>query len=354
VQAQGLGWQGASGDALTAHTFGMHTAATGVSDAMRGAATIAREGASNLTALASKARYAIEDAQADGFTVGEDLSVSDARSNRSPVEQAARQAQAETHAGNIVRTATALWTHDAAVGGDMTNATAGIQAVDNKWGKDPSPTPQPANSQPSVDPRNPFVGDERFGHWENVVPPPYVGKDPPPPWTGHRSLEGFPGKGPAGPSGFYVPDGKTWADDNAPPFAYLQEQYRFRISGEDYTSYTRTVDGHQQQWVQYTYDAQRYTQVSFGGDAWAPQGPNEITKEPGGVISGGLAGLNPPPKIDPWHPVTLPQMGTLSAANPNVTYYIPNGCGGQFTFTGGVPAGGTQPPPRLPSIIAAP
>jgi hypothetical protein len=95
VQAQGLGWQGASGDALTAHTFGMHTAAIGVSDAMRGAATIAREGASNLTALASKARYAIEDAQADGFTVGEDLSVSDARSSRNPVEQAARQPQEE-------------------------------------------------------------------------------------------------------------------------------------------------------------------------------------------------------------------------------------------------------------------
>jgi hypothetical protein len=72
------------------------------------------------------------------------------------------------------------------------------------------------------------------------------------------------------------------------------------------------------------------------------------------VISGGLAGINPPPKIDPWHPITLPQMGTLSAANPDVTYYVPNGCGGQFTFSGGVPTGGIQLPPRLPSIIAAP
>jgi hypothetical protein len=134
AQAQGLGWQGASGDALTAHTQGMHTTATGVANQMRGAATIAREGVSNLTALASRARYAIEDAQADGFAVGHDLSVTDTRSSRNPVEQAARQAQAKTHAGDIVRTATALWTHNAAVAGDMTNATAGIDAVDNACG----------------------------------------------------------------------------------------------------------------------------------------------------------------------------------------------------------------------------
>jgi hypothetical protein len=131
AQAQGFDWQGASGEALTAHTFGMHTDAISAANQMRGAAAIAREGASNLSALASKVRYAIEDAQANGFAVGEDLSVTDTRLSRNRAERAARRAQAETHARDIMRAATALWTHDMAVGSDMTNATAGIQTVDN-------------------------------------------------------------------------------------------------------------------------------------------------------------------------------------------------------------------------------
>lgn len=215
--------------------------------------------------------------------------------------------------------------------------------------------PMPDGPRVQIDPRNPFVGDERFGHWQNVTPPPYTGASPPAPWTGHKSLEGFPGKGPAGPSGFYVPGGKTWADDNAAPMMYGTEQYRFRISGEDYTGYTRMVGGQQQQWVQYTYDAQRYTQVNLGGaQAWAPKGPNEITGELGGVATGGLGGITPPPKIEAWRPMSLPQIAVLSGSNPAATFYIPDGCGGQFTFSGGVPVGGMAPPPTIPSMIAEP
>ncbi len=149
-----------------------------------------------------------------------------------------------------------------------------VQALD-------APLAPPPRPEPYFDPRNPFVGDERFGQWVNVVPPPYTGDTPPAPWTGgHRSMETSPGKEPAGPSGFYVPGGKTWVDDNAPPMAYLQEQYRFRISGQDYTPFTRMVNGHQQQWVQYTYEAQKFTQLNIaGGDAWASTDPpDEIAR----------------------------------------------------------------------------
>jgi hypothetical protein len=216
-------------------------------------------------------------------------------------------------------------------------------------------TPIPGGPRVQFDPRNPFVDDSRFGHWVNVTPPPYTGATPPAPWTGHKSLEGYPGKGPGGPSGFYVPGGKTWADDSAAPMAYETEQYRFRISGEDYTGYTRMVGGQQQQWVQYTYDSQRYTQVNLGGaQAWAPKGPNETTGELGGVATGGLGGITPPPKIEAWQPISLPQIASLSGANPAATYYIPDGCGGQFTFSGGVPVGGMAPPPTIPSMIAEP
>ncbi|WP_245843150.1 hypothetical protein [Mycolicibacterium vulneris] len=363
-QSHSITWHGAGGDTLRQRTGADYTLVSGKADELRQAAGIARSGASDISAAKQRALHAVEDAQNAGFDVGEDLSVSYPDHGGTAAQQAAKQAQAEKMASEIWSRAAQLEGADQKVAGQLTAATAGLGKAGFASGgnehkaqladftRQDGSTQTDPNPQGPIDPRNPLIGDERFGHWVNVVPPPYVGKDPPPPATGHRSLEGFPGKGPAGPSGFYVPGGKPWADDNAPPFAYIQEQYRFRITGEDYTSYTRMVNGQQQQWVQYSYEAQRYTQVSFGGDAWAPKGANPVTKEPGGVISGGLAGINPPPKISPWQPITLNQIGSLSAANPDVTYYIPNGCGGQFTFSGGVPVGGIQPPPSPPIMIA--
>lgn len=241
-------------------------------------------------------------------------------------------------------------THKPATDGDQDRE--GINALDNHVRLVDSKGTSDQAGEPAVaiDPRNPFVGDERFGHWQQVVPPPYVGHHPPPPWTGHRPLQ--PPFDTGGPTGFYPPGGKTWADDNAPPFAHLEEQYKIRITGQDYTPYTRVVDGQQEQWVQYTYEAQRFTQVPIGGAIWAPFGPNEITGELGGVKTGGLAGINPPPNVGPWQPITLPQIASLSAANPTVQYYMPDGCGGQFTFTNGTATGGNSGlPPIIPSII---
>ena len=232
--------------------------------------------------------------------------------------------------------------------GGTTNPDNQIRLVDDKHG-----SPDPVLPPPAIDPRNPFAGDERFGYWQDVIPPPYVGKEPPPPWTGHRALPGGPT---GGPTGFYVSGGKTWADDGAPPMADLEEQYHFRISGVDYTRYTRIdpVDGHRQQWLQYTYEAQRFGRLNLGGAIWAPRGPNEITGELGGVSTGGLAGINPPPHIGPWKPMSLPQIATLSAANPTVHYYLPGDCGGQIAFVNGSPTGGPEPPPITPSMIAQP
>lgn len=230
-----------------------------------------------------------------------------------------------------------------------------VENVDN-----PHANPDPRLPQPSVDPRNPFVGDERFGQWVNVVPPPYTGDTPPPPWTGHRDFPpetmgpGQP-KGPAGPSGFYTPGGRPWADDNAPPMADWQEQYAFRASGQDYTHYTRMVDGHQQQWVQNTYDAREWTRVNVNGPAWAGKDPNPLTGELGGTTSGGLGGISPPAYMHDWRPMSLNEIAGLSAQNPTVTYYVPDGCGGKLTFQGGVPHGGITPAaPTMPSMTAGP
>jgi hypothetical protein len=222
-----------------------------------------------------------------------------------------------------------------------------IQLVDHNSGPAPQAPFYPPNTV--IEPRNPFVGDQRFGHWEN-----YNGTVPPP--VEHRSFAGLPAKE-GGPSGFYTP-GRTWVQDSSAPWASLAEEYKFRISGEDLTSYTRTVtvDGQPQlqRWVGYTYESQRITQVDLSGSLWAKDPANEAEGTLGGTQTGGLGGLTIPARFGQWQPITPNQMSNLSALNPNVKYYIPDGCGGQFNFVGGQPIGEDflAPPPSVPQMIA--
>ena len=236
------------------------------------------------------------------------------------------------------------------VSATLQQVAAGYHTLSN--GAKDSPPTDPSNPLPPVatDPRNPFIGDPRFGYWKDYVPPPYTGATPPPP-----TPQPVPWDGPAGgPTGFYTP-GKSWVDDNAAPFAAYQEQYRFRIAGEDLTSYTRLgPDGQMQRWVAYTYEAQKFQNISLNGDIWVKTPPEPSQGTLGGVTTGGLGGLTVPPRIGPWQPITPAQIATLSAANPTVNYYLPDPCGEQFAFVNGLATGGNAPGPITPSIIAAP
>jgi hypothetical protein len=69
---------------------------------------VARGGASDLYAARSRVRYAVQDARTAGFDVSQDLSVTDRLTGGSPTQRAARQAQAQTYAGDIRRRATQL------------------------------------------------------------------------------------------------------------------------------------------------------------------------------------------------------------------------------------------------------
>jgi hypothetical protein len=69
--------------------------------------------------------YTLEDAQADGFAVGEDLSVIDTRPFANPTELAQRQVQAQAYAGRLKAQVADLVTHDTDVSTDITNAAAG-------------------------------------------------------------------------------------------------------------------------------------------------------------------------------------------------------------------------------------
>jgi hypothetical protein len=216
------------------------------------------------------------------------------------------------------------------------------QGVDFK--SDIPEEPPPLVPGQPVDPANPFIGDQRFGHWQPVIAPPYTGTTPPPLTRRYRP---FPEETPlkiGGTTGWYTP-GKNWAAD--PPYMQYQEQYRFRIAGREATTYTRMVhqDGRWQQerWVRNVYEYQRSTQMTFSGDVSVRGRP------------GDLAGLGSYPLIDyEWKPIALNEIATLSARNTAVTYYLPDGCGGQFTYQGGVPVGGASGLPPTPPVMTRP
>jgi hypothetical protein len=167
--ALGVDWSGNSADALRTDTHADLMTTSGVVDQLQEAASVARGGASELDAARSQVRYAVEDAQAAGFKVGEDLSVTDRMADGSAAQMAARQAAAKAHAANIGGRAAQLIGVDARVASKVTAAVAGIgstfpqtpstngqvHAVDNrtfKQGPDHPPTPSP---------KGPSAGDMR-------------------------------------------------------------------------------------------------------------------------------------------------------------------------------------------------
>ncbi|HET9877609.1 MAG TPA: alpha/beta hydrolase family protein, partial [Mycobacterium sp.] len=74
-------------------------------------------------------RYAVEDARTAGFSVGEDLSVTDRMNSATAAVRAARQAQAQAFAGDIRQRATQLVGLDQQVAGRITTAMSGVAGV---------------------------------------------------------------------------------------------------------------------------------------------------------------------------------------------------------------------------------
>jgi hypothetical protein len=148
-----LSWEGIGADALHERTNADYSTAMESSENLRQAAIIAQDGASTLDQLHSRVLYTLEDAQADGFSVSEDLSVIDTHPPANPLELAQRQAQAQAYASGLKAQIADLLTHDAQVGTDMTNAAAGegkIWFVDHTFKKDPfnNPIPDPPHPAP--------------------------------------------------------------------------------------------------------------------------------------------------------------------------------------------------------------
>ena len=189
----------------------------------------------------------------------------------------------------------------------------------------------PAPGTPGLpsDPTYPEVGQPAFGQWEDVPPPPpYVGASPPPLKDEYRpNPDGTPFT--VGPkTGMFTP-GQTWIGDIDPPAGQYDTSYRFRWAGDELTTVTRVgPDGNLQRWVAHVYQYQRDTDLHLNGDLGAL--PHILNFDRS------------------WHPITLPQIAQLSANNPDVKFFLPDGCGGTIPFTGGVPGGwGIAPQPPI-------
>ena len=151
-----------------------------------------------------------------------------------------------------------------------------VRVVDDREPKTPTPPPAkpmapgPLQAGRPPDPTSPFIDDPRFGHWEKVPPPPpYTGSAPPPLQPQYRPFpDGSPLK--VGPSTAMYTPGKSWIGDIDPPAFQHQEEYRFKLAGEQATTMTHTVfeDGRWQQerWVQNVYEYQRNTADGLSGD----------------------------------------------------------------------------------------
>ncbi|GAB5014971.1 hypothetical protein [Mycobacterium avium] len=166
-------WRGQGAEALRTVTHADLQTTSAAVDQLQAAARVARSGVSDLYAARSRVRYAVDDARAAGFEVGEDLSVTDRISGGSAAQRAARQAAAQAFAGDIRQRAAQLLALDQQIAGKITAAIAGIgdtfpqhppfstpsqdnhvQAVDNHTFKQDPPPPGPHDPHPVYPGRN--------------------------------------------------------------------------------------------------------------------------------------------------------------------------------------------------------
>jgi hypothetical protein len=126
-QAHAVAWEGAGATAMRDRVTADKAHVTNKAEQLREAASVARQGASDISAAQRKIMYAVEDAQKRGFKVDEDLSVFDTRNCPSVSQRAARRAQAQALAAEISQRAGELSVLDNEV---ATNITAVAGDVD--------------------------------------------------------------------------------------------------------------------------------------------------------------------------------------------------------------------------------
>jgi hypothetical protein len=125
----GTVWLGDAADAAMLRAGSDRRTVLGAVDALRDAASVARSGASEIQAATQLVPEAVNAAEAAGFTVREDLSVTDRQTGGPPALQAARQAQAEGLTATIRSRAALLAAVEERVAIRITSATASLRGT---------------------------------------------------------------------------------------------------------------------------------------------------------------------------------------------------------------------------------
>ena len=122
-------WRGRGAAAAQERSYLDLVKVRGASDQLHGAAGIALRGDEQLQACKEGVLEAVHEAQAEGFAVGEDYSVTDRSRGGSAEFRAARQAAAQGHASFIRHRVAALVASDHQLTTRITDATKGIDAL---------------------------------------------------------------------------------------------------------------------------------------------------------------------------------------------------------------------------------
>lgn len=141
VSPGGTVWEGAAAEAAQERAFADLVKVRGLADVLHECAAIARRGAETLSSAKQSVLDAVREANAAGYVVGEDLSVTPSRSG------AAAQAQAEVYAAQIQERAVQLAAHDKDIAAKITAATAPLNAVTF-----PEPSSAPRDNKPTIHP----------------------------------------------------------------------------------------------------------------------------------------------------------------------------------------------------------
>lgn len=208
-------WQGGAADTLHNGTHTDMLTTSAVADQLQEAAKVARTGASDLYTSRTRVQYAVQDARAAGFDVGEDLSVTDRMAGGSATQRAARQAQAETFAGDIRQRAAQMVGLDQEVAGKI---TAAVAVVRDTFPQNPASGPLPQDSRVrAVD----HTWKQDGGNGQSDPPPPAPPARGLPPEGVHPPASGPVAPGPASRPSEQSVGGQSLWDEHGGEWRYF-------------------------------------------------------------------------------------------------------------------------------------
>lgn len=158
VRPAGTLWTGAGATGAQSRTAQDLVKVRAPADQMRVAASVATQGYDRMTASRQSVLEAVEEARGDGFSVGEDYSVTDTRPATSSAQRAARESQAQGHASFIRNRVATLVANDSELAARIGSATAGMELL--RFDEDKS------------GPHEPDAGVQLVGNHHRLSPPP--------------------------------------------------------------------------------------------------------------------------------------------------------------------------------------